>query len=160
MSKYDVNSLWKWKSLSHVQVFVTPWTVICQAPLSMGFSRQEYRSGLPCPSPADLPDSGIKLWGNLKIWGNCSTLSYRKTLVKTSIHPSMAFTTQSCNKPNKAVQCNKYIEDLWHPWFRTSSLYSDEAGSNPCSSTYYGRGFQPPSQGLVPFTRSAAAALD
>ena len=41
--------------------FVTPWTVACQAPLSMGFSRQEYWSGLPFPSPGDLPDLGIKL---------------------------------------------------------------------------------------------------
>ena len=39
---------------------VTPWTVACQAPLSMGFSRQEYWSGLPFPSPGGLPDSGIK----------------------------------------------------------------------------------------------------
>ena len=40
--------------------FVTPWTVAPQAPLSMGFSRQEYLSGLPCPPPGDLPDPGIK----------------------------------------------------------------------------------------------------
>ena len=40
---------------------VTPWTVACQAPLSMGFSRQEYWGGLPFPSPGDLPDLGIKL---------------------------------------------------------------------------------------------------
>ena len=46
--------------LSHVQLFVTPWTVACQAPLSMGFSRQKYWSGLPFPSPGDLPDSGIE----------------------------------------------------------------------------------------------------
>ena len=39
---------------------VTPWTAACQAPLSMGFSRQEYWSGLPCPSPRDLPDPRIK----------------------------------------------------------------------------------------------------
>ena len=38
----------------------TPWTVACQAPLSMGFSRQEYWSGLSCPSPGDLPDPGIE----------------------------------------------------------------------------------------------------
>ena len=38
----------------------TPWTVACQAPPSMGFSRQEYWSGLPFPSPGDLLDSGIK----------------------------------------------------------------------------------------------------
>ena len=38
----------------------TPWTVACQAPLSMGFSRQAYWSGLPCPSPGDLPNPGIE----------------------------------------------------------------------------------------------------
>ena len=48
------------KSLSRVQLFVTPWTVAYQAPLSMGFSRQECWSGLPFPSPGDLPDPGIK----------------------------------------------------------------------------------------------------
>ena len=39
---------------------VTPWTIACQAPLSMGFSRQEYWNGLPFPSPEDLPDPGIE----------------------------------------------------------------------------------------------------
>ena len=48
------------KSLSHVQLFVTPWTGAYQAPLSMEFSRQEYWSGLPFPSPGDLPNPGIK----------------------------------------------------------------------------------------------------
>ena len=51
----------KWKSLSHVWLFVTPWTVAWQAPLSMEFSRQDYWRGLPCPSPGDLPDPGFKL---------------------------------------------------------------------------------------------------
>ena len=46
--------------LSSVQLFATPWTIARQAPLSMGFSRQEYWSGLPFPSPGDLPDPGIK----------------------------------------------------------------------------------------------------
>ena len=49
--------------LSHfscVRLFVTPWTVARQAPLSMGFSRQEYWSGLPFPPPGDLPDQGIE----------------------------------------------------------------------------------------------------
>jgi len=41
--------------------FVTPWTLAHQAPLSMEFSRQEYWSELPFPSPGDLPDPGIKL---------------------------------------------------------------------------------------------------
>ena len=47
--------------LSCVQLFETPYTVACQAPLSMGFSRQEYWSGYPLPSPGDLPEPGIEL---------------------------------------------------------------------------------------------------
>ena len=43
---------------SCVQLFATPWTAACQASLSMGFSRQEYWSGLPCPSPGDIPNPG------------------------------------------------------------------------------------------------------
>ena len=46
--------------LSHVQLFVTPWTAARQAPLSMGFPRQEYWSGLPFPSPGNLPDLWIE----------------------------------------------------------------------------------------------------
>ena len=45
---------------SHVQLFVTPWTVAHQAPLSMGFSRQEYWRRLPFPSPGHLSHPGIK----------------------------------------------------------------------------------------------------
>ena len=47
-------------SLSRVRLFVTPWTVAHQAPLPMEFSRQEYWSGLPLPSPGDLPNPGIE----------------------------------------------------------------------------------------------------
>ena len=52
----------KVKSLSRVQLFATLWTVASQAPPFMGFSRQEYWSGLPFPSSGDLPNPGIKLW--------------------------------------------------------------------------------------------------
>ena len=47
-------------SFSHIQLFATPWTVARQAPPSMGFSRQEEWSGLPCPPPEDLPNPGIE----------------------------------------------------------------------------------------------------
>ena len=50
----------KVKSLSHVQLLVTPWTGAYQAPPFMGFSRQGYWSGLSFPSPGDLPDPGIE----------------------------------------------------------------------------------------------------
>ena len=48
------------RRFSRVQLFVTVWAVALQAPLSMGFSRREYWSGLPCPSPGDLPNPGIE----------------------------------------------------------------------------------------------------
>ena len=56
-SLYSIPSL---KSLSRVRLFVIPWTVAYQAPQPMEFSRQEYWSGLPFPSPGDLPNPGIK----------------------------------------------------------------------------------------------------
>ena len=46
--------------LSHVQLFATPWTVTLQAPLSVGFPRQEFWSGLPFPPPGNLPNPGIE----------------------------------------------------------------------------------------------------
>ena len=48
------------KLLNPVQLFVIPWTVVCQAPLSMGFSRQEYWSGLPFHSPEDVPEPEVE----------------------------------------------------------------------------------------------------
>ena len=55
------SNAWKWKvkvkSLSHVQLFTTPWTAAYQAPPSMGFSRQEYWSGVPSPSPENVPST-------------------------------------------------------------------------------------------------------
>ena len=65
----DWKNVWNWdlkryahvfSHFSHVWLFATLWTVVCQGPLSMGFSRQEYRSGFPCPLPGDLPNPGIK----------------------------------------------------------------------------------------------------
>ena len=57
------------KSLSRVQLFATPWTVAHQAPPSMEFSRQEYWSGLPFPSPGDLPHPGIEP-GSPALWAD------------------------------------------------------------------------------------------
>ena len=58
------SNAWKWKvkvtSLSHIQLIATPWTAAYQAPLSMGFSRQEYWSGVPLPSLSDQPRQHIK----------------------------------------------------------------------------------------------------
>ena len=49
------------RGFNHVQLFGTPWTEACQAPLSMGFSRQEYGSRLPCSPPGALPHPGMEL---------------------------------------------------------------------------------------------------
>ena len=59
----DKRSCFKYvlRCFSHVQLFETLWMVVHHAPLSMGFSRQEYWSGLPCLPPEDLPNPGIKL---------------------------------------------------------------------------------------------------
>ena len=59
-----LHRMWWWRWCCHsrrVQRFTTPWTLAHQAPFSMGFSRQGYWSGLPCPPPGDLPNPGIKL---------------------------------------------------------------------------------------------------
>ena len=61
----------KVKSLSHVRLFATLWTVARQAPLSLEFSKQEYWSGLPFPSPKDHPDPGIE-YGSLALQADSS----------------------------------------------------------------------------------------
>ena len=57
---FYINKIFCVQLLSHVLLFVAPWIVAHQAPLSMGFSRQEYWSGLPFPPLGDLPDPGIE----------------------------------------------------------------------------------------------------
>ena len=74
---------------SRVQLFVTLWTVAHQAPLSMGFSRQEYCSGLPCPPPGDLPNPGIEpasLMSPALAGGFFTTSATWETLKYMSIH--------------------------------------------------------------------------
>ena len=90
--KYSAHML---SRFSRVQLFTALQTIACQAPLSLGFSRQKYWSGLPCPPPGDLPNPGIEtaslmspaLAGGFFItsttWGApCDTLSYDKKLLK------------------------------------------------------------------------------
>ena len=75
---------------SHIQLFVTPWTIACQAPLSMGFSRQEHWDGLPCPPPGDLPDTGIES--------------------VFSMSPAVRFFTISTWDPLWYIYCTKKVE--------------------------------------------------
>ena len=83
---------------SHVQLFVAPWTVACQAPLSMGFSRQEYWSVLPFPPPGDLPGPGIKLVSSALAGRFLSTEPPRK--------PPPAMGKQT-SKSMVAMQCDR-----------------------------------------------------
>ena len=64
--------------LSHVRLFVNAWTVACQAPLSMGFCRQVYQSGLPFPSPGNLPNPRIKPWSPA-LQADSLPLSYQRS---------------------------------------------------------------------------------
>ena len=71
--------------LSHVRLFVTAWTVAWQAPLSMGFPGPEYQSGLPFPSPGDLPDPGIEPASPAFL----ITSTTREALVFSTVSPNM-----------------------------------------------------------------------
>ena len=70
--------------LSHVRLCVTPWTIAHQAPLSVEFSRQEYWSGLPFPSPGDLPYPGIKP-GSAALQADSTLLATREAPIKNKI---------------------------------------------------------------------------
>ena len=78
---------------------LTPWAAACQAPLSMGFSKQEYWSELPFPSPGDLPNPGIEPASltSLALAGGFSTTSATKFMVKESAYyaPSILHNVQS-----------------------------------------------------------------
>ena len=70
---YHKNCYCCFSHLSHVQLFVTPWTIVRQVPLSMGFSRQEYWSGLSFPSSGNLLDPGIEPGSPALQAGSCTT---------------------------------------------------------------------------------------
>ena len=77
-------------SSSHIQLSATPWTVACQAPLSMGFSRHEYWSGLPFPSPGYLPDPGIESRDHISLalagWFFTTSTTWKPTILKQEIY--------------------------------------------------------------------------
>ena len=86
--------------LSHlirIRFFATPQTVARQPPLSMGFSRQDYWSGLPCHSPGDLPNPGTE---PTSLMGSIRTLSYRrhKTSLTSPVLTGGLFTTSATRK--------------------------------------------------------------
>ena len=98
--------------LNRVQLFAIPWTLACQAPLSVGFSRQGSWSGLPCPSPGDLPDPGIKPGFPSLQADSLSSESPRKPKVLAA---------QSCPNFYDLVGCNRILEWVTIPFSRRSS---------------------------------------
>jgi len=82
---------------SGVQLFGTPWTVAHQAPLPMGFPMQEYRNGLPFPSPGDLPDPGIEQPRSPILQEDC-LLSHLGSLWLEQIAQSIRFSFSSTQK--------------------------------------------------------------
>ena len=80
VSKKNVRLQRWWFSLQVVSNTAAPWTVLCTDPLSMGFPRQEYWSGLPFPSPGDLPDSGIEPGSSSLHWDSLPTEPAEKPL--------------------------------------------------------------------------------
>ena len=96
--------------LSHLWLFETLWTVAYQVPLSMGFSRQEYRSGLPCPSPEDLPDPGIE---RMSLMSTCT--GKRVLYCQCHLESHMFITIFPQNKtPKKRKPKRKQLEmTLW-----------------------------------------------
>ena len=81
--------------LSCIQLFMTPWTVARQAPLSMGFPRQEYWSELPFPSPGDLPNSGIEFTMPVFEGGFFTTELLGKPWFSASIVPAFSLCKRS-----------------------------------------------------------------
>ena len=129
---------------SCVWLSATLWTIVCQTPLSMGFSRQEYWSGLPCPLPGDLPDPGIK-----------PTSLQSPTLGGVSLplvppgKPMQCNTTQQIKRnqllihtttwinlkivmPNERSQIQKVtysmIPFIWHSWKETATVTRTDQG--------------------------------
>ena len=87
--------------LSRVWLSVTPWTVACQAPLSMGFSRQEDWSEFPCPPPGDLPNPGVELRSPTVQEDSVSTespekLNYRVVLIAAVEQSDSVTHTHTC----------------------------------------------------------------
>ena len=105
---------WKWKclSLSHVRLFVSPWTVAHQASLSTGFSRQEYWSGLPFPSPGDLPDPGIKPVSAALVGGFFTTAPIHSTMIFSSVAQSCPTLCDPMNRSTPGLPVHHQLPEF------------------------------------------------
>ena len=91
--------------LSHVRPFSPPWTVALQAPLSMGFSRQEYWSELPFPTPGNLPNTGIELMSSALAGEFFTTehINYTYYYIYTHTHTHIYISMYVCSYPLSCV---------------------------------------------------------
>ena len=129
---------------SHVRLFVILWTVARQAPLSTGFSRQEYCSGLPCPSLGDLPDSGVEPvlltslhWqvdssplapaGKLRIYVS-SSVQFSRSVVSDSLRP---YELQHARLPCSSPSPGAYSNSCPLSWYAIQPSHSLSSPSPP-----------------------------
>ena len=103
-----------------VWLLATPWTVACQAPLSMGFSRQEYWSWLPFPLPGDLPDPGVKpmSFSPPALGGGFFITS------TTGEAPICEYTLTNCPSENCINLCECMLSCFSHVWLKTTNVWS------------------------------------
>ena len=131
----------KVKSLSRVQLFATPWTVAHQAPPSMGFSNQEYWSGLPFPSPGDLPDPGIKYQTQVSctvgrcfnLWATREALVMALSEIKTNIQK---WETKDEPQVNESYKIRQIIIKKWNIH---TYIYTHEPSQNSPTKIKYNR---------------------
>ena len=108
----------------HVQLFATLWTVALQVPLPMGFSRQEYQSGLPCPPPEDLSDPGTKTASLMSpaLAGSSLLLAPPRITMFISIFYAVQFSsvTRSCLTLCDPMGCSKPDFPVYHQFAELS----------------------------------------
>ena len=127
--------------LSHVRLFVTPWTIAHQVPLSMEFSKQQYWSGLPFPTPGDRPDPGIEPTtsvspalpggfftteppGKPLLKHQFSSVQFSHSVVSDSLWPhELQHTRPPCPSPTPGVHSNSHPLSQWcHPAISSSVI--------------------------------------
>ena len=115
------------ESLNCVWLSVTPWTVAHQAPPSMGFSRREYWSGLPCPPPGDLPDPGIEP-GSPALAGRLFTIWASREALLCSICTQLGWSQNCCKHPfshlENAVNSTCLVSTPFLSWMWNYAMHS------------------------------------
>ena len=115
---------------SHVQLFVTPWTVAHQTPLSMGFSMQEYWSGVPCPAPGNKLDHYTII---------LASVQFSRSVMSDSLRPHQSqHTRPPCPSPTPGVYSNSCPSSQWcHPVISSSVIpFSSFPQSLPASRSF------------------------